>query len=206
MSEKIVIRDGSKTKAKILSEAKALFSLNGYKATTVRTIAAAVGIKQSALYNHFKNKEDIFKQIIENLFANMRLDESKVNELALGGKTFLKRFITEYKLSTFDKQSEALFRILMIELFQNASIREKFLNDYHEKNIKYLSAGFFTMMHNGLIRSGDPILLANEFLSPLFYLRLQVTLLRLDSISTTSISTNFEKHVEFFWESVSLSN
>ena len=204
MSEVVIQRDGAKTKKKILSEAKALFSLNGYKATTVRTIAAAVGIKQSALYNHFKNKEDIFKQIIENLFINSRLDETDINQQALSGKTFLKRFITEYKLSTFDKQSEALFRILMIELFQNSSIREKFLKEYHEKNIKYLSAAFFSMMHNGLIRSGDPILLANEFLSPLFYIRVQVTLLRLDSLSTTSLSSNFEKHVEFFWESVSL--
>ncbi|MCJ7766649.1 MAG: TetR/AcrR family transcriptional regulator, partial [Thiovulaceae bacterium] len=63
---------------------------------------------------------------------------------------------------------------------------------------------FFVMMQDGLIRSGDPMLMANEFLSPLFYLRLHVTLLRIDNEPTSSLSTQFEKHLDFFWESVSL--
>jgi len=39
---------GSKTKEKILKTALKLFSTKGYKATTVRDIAGAMDIKQSA--------------------------------------------------------------------------------------------------------------------------------------------------------------
>ena len=57
------------TKEKIIKEAIELFSRLGYKGTTVRKIAGAVGIKQSALYNHFRNKEEIFETIIEQIGA-----------------------------------------------------------------------------------------------------------------------------------------
>ena len=55
---------GSKTKEKILKHALKLFSSKGFKATTVRDIAGSIGIKQSALYNHFKNKNQILETLI----------------------------------------------------------------------------------------------------------------------------------------------
>ena len=45
------------TKEKILKASSTLFSEHGYKGTSVRKIASEVGIRESALYNHFKNKE-----------------------------------------------------------------------------------------------------------------------------------------------------
>ena len=53
------------TKDKILKEAFYLFSERGFHAVSVRDIARAVGIKESSLYNHFKNKQDIFDRIVD---------------------------------------------------------------------------------------------------------------------------------------------
>ena len=110
----------------------------------------------------------------------------------------------QYKLLSFDKDNESMFRILLIELLQNKELREQFMNDFHNKNIKILSEGFFVMMQNNLVRSGDPMIISYEFLSTLFYIRLQVTLLRFDSLSTNTLSTQLEKHVDFFWESIKI--
>ena len=52
------------TKDKIRHEALKLFSTQGYDAVSVRDIARAVGVKESSLYNHFKNKQDIFDDIL----------------------------------------------------------------------------------------------------------------------------------------------
>jgi len=46
-----------KTKEKILAQSLKLFASKGFKETTVRDIATAVGLQQGALYNHFKNKD-----------------------------------------------------------------------------------------------------------------------------------------------------
>lgn len=193
------------TKEKILKESKALFSELGYKGASVRKIAAKVGIRESALYNHFKNKEEIFLSVAKDIFTSpFSFDSNEIQEQALKGKPFLKKYAMQYKLLSFDKDNESMFRILLIELLQNKELREQFMNDFHNKNIKILSEGFFTMMQNNLVRSGDPMIMSYEFLSTLFYTRLQVTLLRFDSLSTNVLSTQFEKHVDFFWDSIKL--
>ena len=191
------------TKEKILRESKLLFSELGYKGASVRKIASQVGIRESAIYNHFKNKEEIFLEIAKDIFVSpFSFDDNNIEELALKGKLFLHKFTTQYKLVTFDKNNERMFRILLIELMQNKELREQFMSSFHNKNIKVLSKGFFIMMQNDLIRSQDPMMISYEFLSTLFYIRLQITLLRFDSISIDTLSTQFEKHVDFFWESI----
>ena len=193
----------SKTKQKILKVSSKLFSEYGYKGTSVRKIASEVGIRESALYNHFKNKEEIFFCVAKEIFTSPFSDDNlDIKESALKGKVFLQKFAMQYKLLTFDKNNENMFRLLMIELFQNQELREQFMDEFHNKNIKTLSEAFFIMMQNSLIRSSDPMMISYEFLSTLFYIRLQVTLMRFDNNSTNNLSTQFEKHVEFFWESI----
>jgi len=193
------------TKEKILKSSTKLFCEFGYKGTSVRNIAADVGIKQSALYNHFKNKEEIFLEVSKNIFSSpFSLKNDEVKDSALKGKAFLTKYTMQYKLLTFDKNSENMFRLLMIELFANEELREQFMSEFNDKNIKVLSEGFFIMMQNSLIKPSDPMLMAHEFLSTLFYIRLQVTMLRFDSKSTDKLSTQFEKHVDFFWESIKI--
>jgi AcrR family transcriptional regulator len=207
MSENRDLEAMSPTKKKILEASMKLFSELGYKSASVRKIAAEVGIRESALYNHFKNKEEIFLSIAADIFSTpFHKEESPALSAAQlsNPKAYLHKFTMEFKLLTFDKTKEALFRLLMIELFQNKELREGFIEEFHNKNIKALSGVFFTLMQEGLVRSSDPMLMAHEFLAPLFYLRLHVALLKTDSLQTTTLSTQFEKHVDFFWDSVKI--
>ncbi len=193
------------TREKILKEAATLFSELGYKTASVRKIAAKVGIRESALYNHFKNKEEIFLEVAKNIFSTpLQIDRNTIAEEAKRGKAFLNKFATQYKLITFDKNSEKMFRLLLIELFSNQVLRERFMEEFHNKNTKLLAEAFFVMMQNDMIRSNDPMLVAYEFLSTLFYIRFQITLLRFDTKSTNHLSTQIEKHVEFFWEGIKI--
>jgi len=205
MSQEQVVLRRTGTKEKILKTATALFSQYGYKGTSIRKIASTVGIRESAIYNHYKNKEEIFLEVARNIFSSpFSFSHDEIKELALRGKAFLQKYAMQYKMLTFDKSNENMFRLLMIELMQNKSLREQFMSEFHDKNIQLLSEGFFVMMQNSLIRSSDPMLISYEFISTLFYIRMQVTLLRFDAQSTNSLSTQFEKHVDFFWESIKI--
>jgi AcrR family transcriptional regulator len=203
MPENTTIHKRTGTKQKILKVSTTLFSELGYKGTSVRKIAKEVGIRESAIYNHYKNKEEIFLEVAKGIFNSpFSAKDIDIKESAMKGKAFLQNFTMQYKLLTFDKNNEKMFRLLMIELFQNKELREQFMSEFHDKNVKILSEAFFIMMQNSLIRSQDPMMISYEFLSTLFYMRLQVTLMRFDNDSTTALSTQFEKHVEFFWESI----
>jgi len=201
---------GSKTKEKILKHALKLFATKGYKATTVRDIAGAVGIKQSALYNHFKNKDEILETLIRDLtssaivtlFDNKESIDKGPSELHKQGKSLLMSIATTFKLLSFDGQNEALFKLLMQEIFRNERIREIYNEYFYQENVKKLSGLFFAMMQDDMIKSSDPLLLANEFFSPLFFYQMQVSLLKLDKKSTSSVVSLFEKHVEMFWDNV----
>ncbi len=196
---------GSKTKEKILKHALKLFSTKGYKATTVRDIAGAVGIKQSALYNHFKNKDEILETLIRDLTSSAIVtlfDNKDAQMLHKEGKSLLMSIATTFKLLSFDGQNEALFKLLMQEIFRNERIREIYNEHFYQENVKKLSGIFFAMMQDDMIKSSDPLLLANEFFSPLFFYQMQVSLLKLDKKSTSSVVSLFEKHVELFWDNL----
>jgi len=198
---------GSKTKEKILKHALKLFSLKGYKATTVRDIAGSVGIKQGALYNHFKNKEEILETLVGNLTSSAIVtifDRKEPQELHRQGKSLLMGIATTFKLLSFDSQNEALFKLLMQELYRNERIREIYSEYFYQENVKKLSGIFFSMMQDEIIKSSDPLLLANEFFAPLFFYQMQVSLMKLDKRSTSSVVTLFEKHVDHFWDAVKM--
>jgi len=198
---------GNKTKDKILRHALKLFSTKGYKATTVRDIAGAIGIKQSALYNHFKNKDEILETLISNLTSSAIVTifvDKESQELHKQGKSLLMSIATTFKLIGFDSQNEALLKLLMQEIYRNERIREVYNEYFYQENVKKLSGLFFAMMQDEMIKSSDPLLLANEFFSPLFFYQMQVSLLKLDKKSTSSVVSLFEKHVDHFWENIKI--
>jgi AcrR family transcriptional regulator len=56
-------------KERIAAEAIRLFCEKGYEATAVREIVDAAGVTKPVLYYYFKNKEDLFKRVMEGIFA-----------------------------------------------------------------------------------------------------------------------------------------
>jgi AcrR family transcriptional regulator len=198
---------GSKTKDKILKYALKLFATKGYKATTVRDIAGAIGIKQSALYNHFKNKDEILETLVSELTSSAIVTiftDKEYSGLHKQGKSLLMSIATTFKLIGFDGQNEALLKLLMQEIYNNERIREIYNEYFYQENVKKLSSLFFMMMQDEMIKSSDPLLLANEFFSPLFFYQMQVSLLKLDKKSTSSVVSLFEKHVDYFWDNIKL--
>jgi len=52
-------------KGRLLATAATLFNEKGYERTTVRDLAAAVGIQSGSIFHHFKTKEAILKAVME---------------------------------------------------------------------------------------------------------------------------------------------
>lgn len=69
MLEKLVaegtITDPKSPKGRLIQAAARLFRDKGYERTTVRDLAAEVGILSGSLFHHFKNKESILRAVME---------------------------------------------------------------------------------------------------------------------------------------------
>lgn len=58
----------SKTTAeRILDEAEAVFAAHGFDGTSLGDVADRVGIRGPSLYNHFKNKRELYAAVLERL-------------------------------------------------------------------------------------------------------------------------------------------
>ncbi len=66
----------------IINIAKQLFSEKGYAATGIREIAEKSGLSLGNFYNYFKNKEELFKRLIdpENIIKSLDAIPAMVNE------------------------------------------------------------------------------------------------------------------------------
>jgi len=69
------------TKQRILDSATRLFAMKGYTETTVRELAASVGVKEASIYNHFSSKSAILEYILEE-YASLVFEHEKLSTLA----------------------------------------------------------------------------------------------------------------------------
>ncbi len=59
------------TKQNIVKTALELFLQNGYEKTSMNDIARKVGITKPAIYHHFKNKDELFREVLSIFFREM---------------------------------------------------------------------------------------------------------------------------------------
>ena len=106
------MRDGARTRARILDEALALFARKGVEGTSVRDIAQAVGVAEGALYRHFKAKEDIAREVFLTHFEALAADVA----LVAGGPDPFPRRVWRLVLhfATLFDERPALFTFILI--------------------------------------------------------------------------------------------
>ncbi|NLK65708.1 MAG: TetR/AcrR family transcriptional regulator [Tissierellia bacterium] len=63
---------GALTKERIFEAALKAFALHGYEGARMDKIAAEVNINKATLYFHFKSKEDIFRELFQNIVQKYR--------------------------------------------------------------------------------------------------------------------------------------
>ena len=120
------------TKEKIMDVALHMFSERGYEAVSIRDICGEVGIKESTLYYHFKNKMDIldsliakFKEHIEELLIHIdempQMPSGTRKKKNAGSKDIIDSYMMDSYL--FDPFCNLMIRLMMIEQFHNEEMR-----------------------------------------------------------------------------------
>lgn len=169
-------------KERILTTALRLFAQNGYEATPVSAIAASVQVTKGALYKHYRDKRDIFDQIVlrmEQRDANAALAFSmpgarfpsdapayqSADAALLGAYAF-----AMFRYWTQDAFASDFRRLLTIEQFRSPEMASLFCQYLSGGVVDYL-ADLFREMHRGSGASGeDAAQTALAFYAPLFLL------------------------------------
>lgn len=186
-------RKGRNTKQKIMEESMKLFSVNGFDTVSIRTIAEAVGVGNSALYKHFKNKKEILNEIVSY---------SVEYYLSMGNKQMMQiqseedlqtACLTMFEFQTKDEWMVMFRRLLIIEQFKNPEMAEIYRRFFIDLPVESQAQLFGQLIKKGIMKDGNEKVLAMELYSP-FYLY------HLSSDTQKDLKELFKVHIKSFWE------
>ncbi|MCA1056455.1 TetR/AcrR family transcriptional regulator [Rossellomorea aquimaris] len=100
-------------KQQIVEAASKSFSLFGYKATTMDQVAKLANVGKGTIYTFFKNKEELFDEIVSSLLNEMKREAEEVIEPEDSFSSNVHRAL--FRLLEFRKEHQ-----LTIKLYQEA--------------------------------------------------------------------------------------
>ncbi|MEE2763107.1 MAG: TetR/AcrR family transcriptional regulator [Pseudomonadota bacterium] len=130
-----LVSDPNGARGRLLKEAARLFRDKGYERTTVRDLAAAVGIQSGSLFHHFRTKEEILKAVmVETIRLNTALmqaamDAAKTNQDKL-------RALVRAELESVNGQTGEAMAVLVFEwrsLSEESQVEVLELRDIYEQ-------------------------------------------------------------------------
>lgn len=157
------------TKEKIFEAAIDLFAARGYDGVSIRDIAAAVGIKESSIYKHYANKEELLEKILEYPLEKIETTGPQdVGTEELIVTLGLERFMamgSDLIIGWIDElRLEKIFRIVCVELYHNERVKA-FYAMFMDVTLSFWTKIFSLMLKHELIRPANPEVLAREYIS-----------------------------------------
>lgn len=191
------------TRNKIKNVALDLFSTRGFAGTSVRQISGTVGIRESGIYNHFSSKENILKVLLDdvkNSTIGVEIITDKLLDKLSKPQIFMQDFVRVLVKRWNTKKQKKYLRLVMIEQFREIKGVKVSLNLLVDESINIWSLIFSEMINFRYIKKGDPKVYAEEFVYPIFMIRLQY--LVDDKVDLEEILEKCDSHINYFWNSI----
>ena len=162
------------TKDRIEQVALELFAKKGYQAVSIRDIGKLVGIKESSIYYHFKNKQAIMDSLLDRidlLIERMRADftieftkaeevtEEDICEVAVG-------FLRGYFLNPY---VYPMLSLLVIEQMSDQKAYDTYQRLVFELPLAQQEKVIAQMIERGMIQKNDPAILAQEYYAVIYF-------------------------------------
>ena len=177
-------KQGMTTKERIADEALTLFAAKGFRGTTVKDIADAVGIKDASLYKHFKSKKEILNTIVEEAYVHMgnmsdslgipsgdgSLEDAAEFFRGINRETIIALGKEVFKFYLTDDYMSRFWKLANLEQYNNRDFYELYRRLFTEEGIEYQKNLFAEMIRMGAFREGNPEVMAYNFYSPIFLL------------------------------------
>lgn len=174
----------------------------GVKGSTSTLLAESMNLPKDDFKRIFRDKNTLIEEICDyygpncsgsNIINNDLMDEME------NPYTFLRNFVIKL-VKKWDEPGDRLFiKFLLNEqpiTYDNHVIT---LSNYMNEARSLWWMIFEEMIHSGLIKNMDPVLLAHEFLSPLFMCRIENQMPHSDK-NFSYIQDTALAHLAFLWE------
>ncbi len=157
------------TKNRILDEALIMFAENGYKGTNLRDLAAQLGLSKSALYKHYKSKEDIWNCLLDRMESYYAERFGSENNLPPQPKSCEELLVVTIQMIRFTVNDPKIIltrKLLLTEQFHDERVKELATKHFLEGTQKIFARVFEVMMTDGLLKKDNPEMLSFIYTAP----------------------------------------
>lgn len=190
------------TKERILRVAADLFARDGYTGVSIRDITQTVGIKESSLYNHFKNKEALLNAILDRMegeFAARALTEKNLRSQIehMTPEQFMRSSFERFMAFWNDPLRVHLWFVISMEQYRSARAGQLIL-DETRRVIDTAASAFGRMQEMKKILPLDPKLLAETYAGTLRGMQMELAILMSSGKETRSVKRRMNAFISFF--------
>lgn len=138
----------------IVEAATKSFSLFGYKATTMDQVAKLANVGKGTIYTFFKNKEELFEEIISSLVKEMIAEADSVINPELPFTENVHRAL--YRLLEFRSRHQLMIKLVQEEAEMGTLAVSEMLQHVEDEIIGYLKEKIETAIAKGAIPAVNP--------------------------------------------------
>lgn len=160
----------SDTKKRILDAALKVFAEKGYEATNVREIAEELGYTKSALYKHYKSKEEIWDALIDKLDIHYEKHFGSVDNLPpipASGEELVQLVNKMTSFTINDEHIRMIRKTVMMEQFRGEKVRDLATKHFLSGTRILFMNIFDQMLEQGTLKKYDTAILAFELTAPI---------------------------------------
>ena len=154
---------GEERRRQIVDEAIRCFAARGFRGTTIRELAAGVGITEAALYRYFPSKEALYQAIIDEKIAA----PDPIEKLQAAAQAGDDRAVFTGLARSFLETVEAdpsLLRILLYTSLEDHELAAPFFERRIRRQREFVAGYIARRIREGAFRALDPKLSARAFL------------------------------------------
>lgn len=181
-------------RSQIVETAVNLFSQNGFRGTTTRELAAAVGVTEPVLYQHFATKKDLYLAIVEHMLEHItNRFESRIEDLPDGATD--EQYFRWLVEQIWDWYAEDLrfVRLLTFSALEGHELSELWHERAMSTLLEHLCRVVDSRMEAGEFRAMPPMLAAEALLGPVAHVCMLTMLFkcRLPGITKEAVVNEF---------------
>lgn len=142
----------------IVEAASESFAIYGYKNTTMDQVARLANVGKGTIYTFFKNKEELFNEIVNKLIDEMESAAKEAIDEELSFQENVHQAV--YKMLEYRREHQLIIKLFQEKRDLGTPAVEVMMRRFEDTILAFIEEKVKSAIHRGEIHKGDPELTA----------------------------------------------
>lgn len=156
---------GDERRQQIIDSAESLFSENGFRGTTTKTIADRAGISEATVFKHFANKDELYRAILDQKScSSLFTDPFEKMESAIAERDDFAVFYTmALSALTNHRDDTSFLRLMMHSALEGHDLAITFIETFIKQIYDHIGSYIKMRQKEGGFREMEPRVVVRAF-------------------------------------------